>query len=296
MWHLRDLEFFVSVAEHESFTRAAEALHFAQPALSKRIAGLEREVGMPLFQRGWGGAKLTETGRTLLPYARELLETAARADAAIRNSGHADLTVGFWLAPGGGVLSRAIELFNRRRPGVRVSLRRVDWTVKLAGVADGIANVGLMWAPVGTEFAGIASARLERLPTVMAMPRTHPLAQHTELTPEDLRGQTLLIAPKIYRDSMPPYPWISSMGIDTHEVWTVDEDIECVGAGIGIAPLPGSIMTDYFGRPDIVSVPLRDEQVDLTAVWLPDSAASALIKDFVECFAEAIRSQLGMGA
>ena len=47
-------------------------------------------------------------------------------------------------------------------------------------------------------------------------------------------------------------------------------------------------MTDYFGRPDIVSVPLRGEQVDLTAVWIPDSVSSALIKDFVECFAEAI--------
>jgi DNA-binding transcriptional LysR family regulator len=72
-------------------------------------------------------------------------------------------------------------------------------------------------------------------------------------------------------------------------VWTVDEDIECVGAGIGVAPLPASIMTDYFGRPDIVSVPLRDEEVDLTAVWVPESVSSALINDFVECFAEAVR-------
>lgn len=291
MWHLRDLEFFVAVADHESFTRAAEAVHFAQPALSKRIAGLEREVGTPLFLRGWGGASLTEAGRTFLPYARELLETAARADTAIRNSGEADLTVGFWLAPGGGVLSRAIDLFNERNPGVRVALRRVDWTVKLAGVADGITDVGLTWAPPDTKFAGVATMKLDRMSTVIAMARTHPLAHLTELTPDDLRGQTLLVAPKTFFESTPTYTWIHSLGIATHEVWTVDEDIECVGAGLGVAPLPSSIMTDYFARPDIVSVPLQGAQVDLTALWKQDSETATLIREFTECFAEVVHGQ-----
>jgi DNA-binding transcriptional LysR family regulator len=288
MWHLRDLEFFVAVADHESFTRAAEAVHFAQPALSKRIAGLEREVGTPLFLRGWGGAVLTEAGRALLPYARELLETAARADTAVRNSTEVDLAVGFWLAPGGGVLSRSIDLFKGRNPGVRVALRRVDWTVKLAGVADGITDVGLMWAPPDAKFAGAATVKLERMSVVIAMTRSNPLARLTELTPDDLRGQTLLVAPKTFLESTPTQPWISSLGNATHDVWTVDEDIECVAAGIGIAPLPSSIMTDYFARPDIVSVPMRDAQVDLIALWKQTAEKSALVRGFVECFAEVV--------
>jgi DNA-binding transcriptional LysR family regulator len=71
--HGRDLRYFVAVAEDLHFTRAAERLFIAQPALSKQIRMLERQLGAPLFDRGRDGVRLTPVGEALLPHARQVL-------------------------------------------------------------------------------------------------------------------------------------------------------------------------------------------------------------------------------
>ena len=68
--HVRDLRYFVAVAEELHFTRAAERLYVSQPALSKQVRALERQLGVELFRRGPQGVRLTEAGNALLPYAR----------------------------------------------------------------------------------------------------------------------------------------------------------------------------------------------------------------------------------
>src|SRR5215467_502359 len=71
--HVRDLRYFVAVAEELHFTRAAERLFVSQPALSKQIRMLERQLGAPLFDRAREGVRLTPVGETLLPHARQVL-------------------------------------------------------------------------------------------------------------------------------------------------------------------------------------------------------------------------------
>src|ERR687888_451584 len=98
--HLRDLRYFVAVAEELHFTRAAEQLHISQPSLSKQIRVLERDLGFPLFRRDRRTVALTDAGEALLPLARELLggwdralaETTERARAA------AGVLRDYWLA------------------------------------------------------------------------------------------------------------------------------------------------------------------------------------------------------
>src|SRR5258708_31447869 len=78
---LRHLRYFVAVAAHGSFNRAAEALHLTQPALSRQVKDLEDELGMPLLVRGQNAVKLTEAGDLFYEEAREVL---ARADEAVQ--------------------------------------------------------------------------------------------------------------------------------------------------------------------------------------------------------------------
>ncbi|MDF3148982.1 LysR family transcriptional regulator, partial [Streptomyces sp. T21Q-yed] len=81
--HVRDLRYFTTVAEELHFTRAAERLYVSQPALSKQVRALERQLGVELFRRGPQGVSLTEAGTALLPHARRVLDAWAEGAAAL---------------------------------------------------------------------------------------------------------------------------------------------------------------------------------------------------------------------
>src|SRR4029453_1199656 len=81
--HVRDLRYFVTVAEELHFTRAAERLYVSQPALSKQVRALERQLGVELFRRDRRDVALTEAGAALLPHARRVLGAWAEGAAAV---------------------------------------------------------------------------------------------------------------------------------------------------------------------------------------------------------------------
>ena len=123
---LRQPEYFLAVAEAGHFTRAAEALHVAQPSLSQQIRALERELGVPVFERTSRRVRLTAAGESLLPYARQALTAVADARRELREqratpSGRVALgttpTVASHLLPGW------LAAFNRDVPEVEVRLR-----------------------------------------------------------------------------------------------------------------------------------------------------------------------------
>src|SRR5918998_4600003 len=105
--HLRDLRYFVAVAEHLHFTRAAEALYVSQPALSKQLRALEGQLRVQLFERDHRTVRLTPSGAALLPHARALVEAWSNAErelaeAAARQRG--TLVVGISTGLGRGLL------------------------------------------------------------------------------------------------------------------------------------------------------------------------------------------------
>src|SRR6266567_5312377 len=152
--HLRDLRYFVAVAEELNFTRAAERLHISQPALSKQIRSLETAVRAQLFARDRRNVSLTEAGTALLSIARPLLDrwdegTAAVADAAAAEA--RKLRVGTLTSLGRDLYPGVIDHFTKRQPGWRIELQSVGWGDPTAGLHDRATDAAFVWLPTGAD-------------------------------------------------------------------------------------------------------------------------------------------------
>lgn len=177
MLSLRQLQYLVTVVDEGSFTRAAEALHVTQPALSHHIRALERAAGAPLLERLPRAVGLTPAGRAMLPHARAALSDAARAASAVRQA--AGLTAGeLRLATvysiSIGVLPPALRAWSRRYPGIDVRLFEHRHAAELAeAMTAGQADLAIGPLPPGWT-GPVRTLGTEEF--VVAVPADDPLA------------------------------------------------------------------------------------------------------------------------
>jgi DNA-binding transcriptional LysR family regulator len=196
--HERDLRYFVAVADELHFTRAAERLFVSQPALSKQVRILERQLGAPLFDRHRRGVQLTPVGQALLPHAREVLAAWDRGWAEaeqVRSSQRATLVAGMSTSPGrGGLLPAIRSRFTALHPEADVQLRQVSWEDTTAGLADGSADVAFVFLPLPEpgRYDWVVVAQEELL---VAVPDSHPLAGCDVVDFADLLDEPFLARP-----------------------------------------------------------------------------------------------------
>ena len=204
---LRQLEYFVAVAEEGNFTKGARRVHVAQSAVSATIAKLERELGMPLFARDSATTSLTEAGSALLPEARSLLSAERRARdtvdqvrAGLRGTIRIGtvVSIGSRPASAGSLvidLPEVLGQFHVTHPLVTFRLRGSPRGS--AGHLAALAADELDLALVGT-FGQPAGIRLHRLASVtfsLVCSRQHPLADATSVTMADLADETFIDFP-----------------------------------------------------------------------------------------------------
>jgi len=196
--HVRDLRYFVAVAEELHFTRAAERLYVSQPALSKQIRALERQLGAELFRRDRQGVTLTAAGSALLPYAERVLALWAEGASALAEVSAAErstLVVGMSTSPGrGGLLPAIRSRFTAARPEAVVRLRQVSWDDPTAGLADGSADVAFVWLPLPDAERYDWTVVAEE-PRLVALPDSHPLAARAGIDFADLVDEPFLALP-----------------------------------------------------------------------------------------------------
>ncbi len=189
---LRQLRYFVAVAEEQNISRAARKIFLTQPALSRQIKALEDEIGQCLFERQAHSIKLTPVGEALLGEARELLQHAEQMLERVRVAGRGvRLRVGYAPSLATGMLSVAVENFTQAHSNAHVQLFDLSTKEMLAGleadeldVAIGVrlppAMPGLRWTP------------LVRAPWQLAVNRNHPLARRTQVTPAEVAREPLV--------------------------------------------------------------------------------------------------------
>jgi DNA-binding transcriptional LysR family regulator len=171
---LRQLHYFVVLAEELHFGRAAERLHIVQPAVSQQLRRLEAELGATLVARSTRRVALTDAGLRFLPEARAVLAAADRARASVARDA-APSTVRLGTSTGVGArLPALLAQLRRRVPGASVELVRVPAGERLRRVADGTLDAALLRGTAG--HAGVRAVAVWTDPIAVALPSAHPLA------------------------------------------------------------------------------------------------------------------------
>ncbi|MGW6397986.1 LysR substrate-binding domain-containing protein [Streptomyces sp. NPDC055134] len=295
--HGRDLRYFVAVAEELHFTRAAERLYVSQPALSKQIRMLERQLGTGLFDRDRQGVRLTPAGAALLPHARAVLaawESGAEAVERARAEQLATLVIGMSTSPGrGGLLPAVRSRFTEAHPDARIRLRQVGWEDATAGLADGTADVAFVWLPL-PDAGRYRWVVVAEEPRHVALPQTHRLAALDEIDFADLADEPFLALPSSAgalrdywlatdaRDGVPP-----RVGA---EIAGTDETYEALVGGLGVC-LVAAGNAPLIALDGVVTRPVRGVSPSRLALAWRDGDRRPLVRDYARAAREATRAQ-----
>lgn len=286
--HGRDLRYFVAVAEDLHFTRAAERLFVSQPALSKQVRALERQLGAPLFVRDRQGVALTPAGTALLPYARRVLETWDQAWAAVETAKavqRSTLVVGMSTSPGrGGLLPAVRSRFAEACPAATVRLRQVSWDDPTAGLADGSCDVAYVWLPL-PEQERYGHLVVAEEPRLVALPGTHRLASRGTVDFADLLDEPFLALPAS-AGPLRDY-WLATGDRGGRpvrigaEVASTEETYEALVAGLGVVLLAaGNAPLLTLGG--VITRPVRGLTPSRFALAWPRAASGPLTRAYVQ--------------
>ncbi len=200
---LRHLRYFVVVAAHGSFNRAAQVLHLTQPALSRQVKDLEEELSVPLFVRTRNAVRLTDAGERFYEEAREVLARADLAVQRIRGERRGEiLRIGYAPSATAGILPRALERFQKEHPAVRVELIDVSPTEMIRMAQEGRLDVLVALEPSVTTAPGFQWSVLRRVNLVLVMRADDPLARLKRVPPKRLRDVPLV---GLARETFPDY-------------------------------------------------------------------------------------------
>ncbi|WP_246083631.1 LysR family transcriptional regulator [Nonomuraea diastatica] len=196
------MTYFVAVAEEGGFGRAAERLSIVQSAVSQQIGRLERELGVPLFDRSTRHVRLSGAGERLLPEARAVLAAAHRARqvaADIRAGADGVLRLGIVQGPGDRIY-RTLNELAAVAPRLQVRPRRLPLPARLSAVRSGELDAALVRALA--DAPGLELLPIWTDPLYAALPAGHRLTRAAELRLEDLADLPLRLAP---REDNPPF-------------------------------------------------------------------------------------------
>ena len=293
---MRQLQYFVSVAEEQHFTRAAERLMISQSGLSAAIRALERELQAALFVRTTRRVTLTEAGRALLVEAERILAQASAAReavAAVQGVLRGTLRLGAEQCVPGVHVAGLLAAFRRRYPQVEIRLRQSGSAALAAEVAAGRLDMAFAYR---TQADGeqLRSVPLTSEPMTVLCHPDHDLAKAgTAPAPQDLDGEVFVdfhpdCGPRRITDAA-----FAALGIQRPvalEVNDVHSLLDLVDEGLGIAVVPRHF---EFKRPGLTALPLRIEAGTMyeAAALFPAPQATSPAARALEALLEASLSE-----
>ena len=243
---LRQLRYFVALAEELHFGRAAERLGIAQPPLSRQIQRLEGELGFELFDRSRRRTELRPAGVVLLERARDVLE---RLDEAVREARRTSsgkrgrVVVGYPSSLAYTGLVGLLRAFRSEFPDVELSVRELPLAEQMEGLKNGELDVGFVRGPVDDR--ELAYECMRREPLMLALPVDHPLAARPNLTLESVAEEPFVFFPRArapaFFDLLIALCHKAGFAPQIRHEAPQADVLSMVAAGFGITILPASV-------------------------------------------------------
>lgn len=292
---LRQLRYFVVLAETLHFGRAARILHISQPPLSRQIAMLETELGVVLFERTRRNVRLSAAGRRFYRDAKAALATVdqARAHASAANLGEeGTLVAGFMFAAAYSILPVLTRAYASAFPNVTLKLSETIPTSLLNDLRGGKVDVGIMYpSDAGVE---LETRTIFREPLVAVLPQAHRLATRSAISVAELHEEWFIISPHdaspfIYntivehcrRAGFTPH-----IRLETNYQQTI---VNLVAQGLGVALVHSSMRTSHAENVSFVPL-VQAPFIDVALVWSADTMNPCVAR-FLE-----IAEQLGLAS
>ena len=290
---LRQLRYFVVVAEELNFTRAAERLQIAQPPLSRQIQNLEKSLGLTLLERTNRRVELTAAGQVFFSECRQILSHVDRSVRATQRAARGEtgqLIVGFEGAVHNDVVLKTIRKFRNQFPDVELIVQELASGQQIQGLQKGRIELGFIEPILASEDVEIEPLISE--PLIVALAETHPLAVHKQLTLAQLAKEVWItgrsdegcgllarilagcreagFTPNVKQETNDPQMMLS-----------------LVASGLGVTLLPSSARS--FFQTGVTYRPLQPPkpEVELAIAWHPENRSPVL-----QAFLQTLRASL----
>jgi LysR family transcriptional regulator, benzoate and cis,cis-muconate-responsive activator of ben and cat genes len=293
---LRQLRYFVAVAEELHFGQAARRLRIAQPALSRQIQSLERNLEVQLLFRNRRRVQITPAGQVFLDRARLLLLRTEEAIQAAQRAGgglSGSLNLGFVGSATYDVLPAVLRAFRESAPQVELNLSEMPVHAQLEALTEKRIDIGLIRLPAKTD--GLIFRTISREPLYAALPSSHPLAQSTALRLAALAGEPFVLYPDHPRPSWTEFivglcQLAGFHPIVVQRTIEIQTTLSLVAAGIGLSVVPACVAN--ISRKDVVYRRLTGvrARTELQVAYR-EHDPSPVVRSFLKILALTLRSQ-----
>jgi DNA-binding transcriptional LysR family regulator len=282
MMELRQLQYFIAVAEELNFSRAAERVKITQPPLSLQIQNLEKELDIVLFYRNKRQVKLTDAGKLFYTEVCKIFNHLERAVEDAKRTQHGEIgtiRVGFVGSATYDILPSILREFRNLYSEVEVHLFEMSTPMQLEALREGEIDIGVLRPPVNDEI--IHTEIVSTVPCVLAVPKQHPLLKIKNVSLSDLKTYPFVMLSRKTWSNL--YDEILGLcnPIIQQEALEFQTVIGLVAAKLGIAVVPQSAVNLH--TQDVVYLDL-DDQLPVASMGIAwrQKDQSPLVQSFIQ--------------
>ncbi|MDQ7990740.1 MAG: LysR substrate-binding domain-containing protein [Candidatus Dactylopiibacterium sp.] len=256
---IRQLKYFIVVAEEGNISRAAARLHISQPPLTRHIQNLEETLGFQVFRRTTSGVELTQAGALLLEHARDIkahVELASQQAKRVAAGQYGRIDIGVYGTAMLEVVPRILQRFSASHPGVELALQSAPIAPQIDALRHG--RILAMFDRFAAESHDIAIELIHREAIMVALHEDHPLAAGPSLRIPQLKGQAMIgELGRVHQRSQHLFQRHGFLPDITQYAADMVSSAILAANGFGIAFVPRSVMR--MRLPGLVCLPLEDE-------------------------------------